>query len=81
MLHMNYLVGTLDKAKAIEIITASNKPCLYTDGIDVRMDRKQTDFVTKQQGIDLIKRHPCMDIIENERYFCINRLPDRCRQY
>ena len=81
MLHMNYLMGTLDKAKAIKIIKASDKPCLYTDGIGGFPNDMQTDIVTKQQGIELINRHPCMDIIENEKFFCINRLPNQCKLY
>ena len=72
MMNMSFYKGTLDKAKAIEIINGSSKPCKYTYGFKYRRPTTHLVSVTKERAAEIINRESLVDIVEYDDYIDIN---------
>ena len=72
MIEMSFFNGTLNREKAIEIITNSDKPCVYTFGFKYRNPTTRDVPISKEKAIEIIKKESLLDITEYEDKFDLN---------
>lgn len=76
MLKMSFFDGTLDREKAIETITTTVKPCVYTFGLKYRNPTTRDVYITKEEAIEIIKKESLLDITEYEDRIDLNAYSD-----
>ena len=72
MINMSFYNGTLNREKAIEIISNSNKPCVYTFGFKYKNPTTRDVPISKEKAIEIIKKESLLDITEYEDRFDLN---------
>ncbi len=72
MIKMSFYDGTLNEAKAIEVIKNSDKPCVYTYGFKYRNPTTREVPISKEKAIEIISHEGFLDITEYEDRFDLN---------
>ena len=72
MLKMSFYDGTLDKAKAKEVIAETEKELKYTYGLTFRNPTTNKKPITKEEALQIIDRESLLDINEYEDYILLN---------
>lgn len=72
MIKMSFYDGTLDRAKAKELIDASDKPCQYTYGLGYRNPTTNHKPISKIEAMEIIDREGLLNITEYEKYIHLN---------
>lgn len=76
MLKMSFYNGTLDRAKAKEVIAESEKPCRYTFGLGYRGPTTNREPITKERAMEMIDTQSLLDIDETDEYYHLNAYSD-----
>lgn len=72
MIKMSFYDGTLNREKAIQTVSESNKPCVYTLGFKYRNPTTRDVPISKDKAIEIIKKESLLDITEYEDRFDLN---------
>ena len=72
MIKMSFYDGTLNREQAIDIISNSNKPCVYTFGLKFRNPTTKDVPISQNKAIEIIKTESLLDITEYEDRFDLN---------
>lgn len=76
MINMSFYDGTLNRAKAKEVITATDKPLKYTYGLGYRNPTTNRKPISKDEAIKIIDTKSLLDIREYEDYIHLNAYSD-----
>lgn len=72
MIKMSFYDGTLDRAKAKEIVTTTEKEFKYTSGLRYRNPTTCDVPITREKALELIETESFLDIDEYEDYIHFN---------
>lgn len=72
MIKMSFYDGTLNRAKAKEIVTTTKKGFKYTSGLRYRNPTTCDVPITREKALELIEKESLLDIDEYEDYIHFN---------
>ena len=76
MIKMSFYDGTLNRKEAIQIISNSEKPCVYTLGLKYRNPTTRDVLISQEKAIEIINKESLLDITEYEDRFDLNAYTD-----
>lgn len=66
MLKMSFYDGTLNVQEAMNFINTTEKPCVYTYGLEYKNPTTHRKPLSKEEAIRLIQANGLIDVIEEE---------------
>jgi hypothetical protein len=72
MLKMSFYDGSLNRNKAKEFVTETNKPLRYTYGLSFRNPTTHNKPITKEEALKIIDDQSLLHITEKEEYVHLN---------